>query len=215
MKRKGILFDDIHSYRDLNLILSDANIPPAKPKTNYIDIPGSDMFIDATEELGEVKYESRECEFVFVVDTNEEMTFEEKKTQVSNALHGKRMRLILDNDDQYYYEGRVSVDEYKQKGFLRQITINALAYPYKLKNEITTIATSVSGTATITCPNDRKSVIPTVIADSEMQIVFGDITTTISAGEHIFPDIKFVEGDNVITCTGNGTITFVYQEGAL
>ena len=35
---EGVWFDDIHSYENLNLILSKVEIPPAVPKTNFVDL---------------------------------------------------------------------------------------------------------------------------------------------------------------------------------
>ena len=56
MISKGISFDNIHSFYDLNLILSGVEITPAKPKTNYVDIVGGDGSIDMTEAHGDVKF---------------------------------------------------------------------------------------------------------------------------------------------------------------
>ena len=85
---KGIYFDDIHSYFDLNLILAPFVPTPAEPKTNYIDITGGDGSLDLTEGLGEVKYKDRNFTFTFTINPSEKMTFDEKVSQVSNALDG-------------------------------------------------------------------------------------------------------------------------------
>ena len=55
----GIKFDDIHSFYDLNLVLSQVDIPPATAKTSFVDIPGADGSVDMTEALGSVKYKDR------------------------------------------------------------------------------------------------------------------------------------------------------------
>ena len=64
---KGVKFGHIHSYSNLNLILSEVSIQPATPKTNYIDVPGADGSIDQTAALGEVRFNDRDCEFLFSV----------------------------------------------------------------------------------------------------------------------------------------------------
>ena len=50
----GVYFDDIHSYRDLNLILSPFTPTPAVPQTNLLQVPGRDGLLDLTEANGAV-----------------------------------------------------------------------------------------------------------------------------------------------------------------
>lgn len=128
---KGIWFDNIHSYNDLNLILSSVSIPPAAVKTNYIDIPGADGSIDLTEAQGAVRYKDRSCSFVFSAFPYED--FEEKKKQISNLLNGRRCKIRLDKDPDYYWLGRCSVNNYASDRNLHKITVNATVEPYKYK----------------------------------------------------------------------------------
>ena len=83
---RGISFGNIHSYYDLNLILSKAEIPPAEPKENYIDLPGGNGSLDLTEVHGEVKFKDREgCKFTFTMNPSSDLSdaaYEEKKTEV-------------------------------------------------------------------------------------------------------------------------------------
>lgn len=139
---KGITFGEIHSYRDLNLILSKVEIAPAKPKTNYIDIPGGDGSVDLTEAHGEVKYYDRECKFTFSMNPSgdlSEAAWEAKKTEVSNALNGNKFKITLDKDAEFYYLGRCEVNEYLSNKRLRQIVVAATVEPYKYKQEETEV----------------------------------------------------------------------------
>lgn len=139
----GIWFDGIHSYDDLHLILSKVNIPPASAKTTYVDIPGSDGSVDLTEAQGEVKYKSRGCSFTFTAFPQDD--FEEKKTEVSNCLNGKRCKITLDKDPDYYYEGRCIVNSFASNKKLNQIVVNATVSPYKMKNTNTVVNVNLSG----------------------------------------------------------------------
>lgn len=216
MKRLGVSFEEIHSYRDLNLIMTDIQISPAVANTNYIDVPGRNGSYDASEENGEVTYQDKNGKFVFIVDNyKNNLTYEEKKTEISNLLHGKTMQIILDEDPEFYYLGRLAVESTAKRGNIKQIVIAARVAPYKLKHEKTVISADVSGEQTVICPNLRMSTVPEIIADSEFRLEFDDITANVSSGTYIIPDIKFKEGDNEIKVTGNGNITFVYQEGSL
>lgn len=215
MISRGITFNNFHSYRDLGLVLTDVDIPPAVPKTSYIDIPGKDEPLDTTESLGEVKYNPRDCKFTFVVRSNNEMTFEDKKTQVSNLLNGAICKIVLDADDRFYYYGRTSVNSYLKRGNLEQIVIGAKVQPYKLMLEETIISANIETEANIICANSRKSIVPTITTDADFILKFNDISVAVPAGEKIVPDIKFVQGENVVTCIGTGNITFTYREGSL
>lgn len=217
---KGIRFDNIHSYHDLNLILSKAEIPPAQPKTTYIDIPGGDGSVDLTEANGEVKFNNRECQFTFTMNPSgdlSEAAWEEKKTEVSNALNGREFKITLDKDDRYYYLGRCSVDEYLSDKRIRQIVITAMVKPYKLKQNETVLNYTLSEEEqTVTAMNGRMSVVPEITCtDDNTKIVFGTIETVLSKGTYKVLDFQFKEGANVLKVTGSGTVTFKYREGEL
>lgn len=210
---KGIKFDELHSYRDLNLVLSIADIPPATPKTNFIDIPGGDGSVDATEAVSEVKFNDRKCTFTFAVLPTD--NFEDKKTAVSNALNGKRCKIILDKDPNYYYLGRLSVDEYASDKQLKQIVIGATVAPYKLKLAETVVYIPAGEEVTAVLNNGRKSVVPTITNTEPATIVFGDQTSNIDAGTHKLLNIWLKEGQNPITVTSDDPVKFSWQEGDL
>ena len=211
---KGIYFDDIHSFHDLNLILAPFVPVPAEPKTNYIDIAGGDGSLDMTEALGEVKYKDRPFEFTFTINPSDKMTFDEKVSQISNVLNGRKCRITLDRDPDYFWEGRCIVDKYAQDRNLKQISVKATVKPYKIKQNETVISFDLATEEKeITLKNGRKSVVPEITCtDDNTVVVFGDITQTLSAGTHKILDIYLTEGNNLLKVSGSGTITFKYQE---
>lgn len=209
----GIKFDNVHSYTDLNLVLSQVNIPPATAKTNFVDVPGADGSVDLTEAHGEVKYKDRACKFTFTVFPSDD--FEEKKTEISNLLNGKRCKIIVDKDPDYYWSGRCSVDEYSSNKNLHKIVVGAVVAPYKLKNNQTKVVVP-SGTAVVrNLPGGRKTVVPTITCTDNTTIVFNGNTINLGAGTHKNLTITLVEGSNPVTVTSTGTVTFTYQEGDL
>lgn len=219
MIETGILFDDIHSFHDLNLILSGCEIPPAKPETNYVKVPGADGSVDLTEANGKVTFNDREgCTFTFTMLPDDAMTWEEKKTEVSNLLNGRKAKITLDKDDEFYYTGRCTVDSFLSDKKLRQIVVTARVSPYKLKQAETVLEYPLSGAAqTIVVQNSRKSVSPYIETTADnVTVTFGHRTFTLeNAGQYRILDILLVEGDNTLTVSGTGTITFRFQEGAL
>ena len=222
MITKGILFGNIHSYRNLDLVLSAVEITPAIPKENYVEIKGGHGSLDLTEAHGEVKYGDRQgCKFDFTINSPEDGSserFEAKKTEVSNALNGKYFeRIILDKDSGYFYSGRCAVSEYLSDKALSQIVVTARLKPWKLKVAETVAYFTLTGTEiTISLKNARKPVVPTIECTSDnTKVVFGNHEITMNEGTHKFLDICLTEGDNVLKVSGNGGITFTYQEGDL
>lgn len=220
MIETGVLFNEIHSYRDLNLVLSNVDVSPATPKTVYVDIPGADGSLDLSEALGEVKFSDRTLKFTFTMPPGgdlSESAWEAKKTQVSNRLNGLACQITLDKDPGYYWQGRATVDEYLSTKRLRQFVISAVVRPYKLKQEVTVVSTAISSDGTtVTLKNSRRPVCPTVSCTNDnTKVVFGGATYVFGQGEHKNLGVRLVEGDNKVTVSGTGTVTFTYQEADL
>lgn len=221
MIETGVLFGNIHSFYDLNLILSSVYIAPAMPKTSYVDIPGADGSIDTTEVHGEVKYYDRVHNFTFTMNPAgdlSESAWEAKKTEVSNLLNGRAFnKIATDKDPDYFWQGRCVVDDYKSNKRVRQFVISATVRPYKLKQSETVVSFALDGTEkTVTIRNGRKSVCPVIeCTDDNTHITFGNTEFAVNAGSHKFPDIMLVYGDNELKLSGSGTVTFRFQEGDL
>lgn len=210
---KGIYFDDIHSYRDLNLVLSEVNIPPATVKTKYIDIPGGDGSVDLTEALGEVKYKDRDCSFTFTVFPYE--NFEKKKKQISNLLNGKRCKITLDKDPEYYWVGRCTINEYVSDKNLHRIVVGVTVAPYKLKRTQTIVTVPAGTSVAYTLENGRKSVVPTITTTAEATVIFEGNTYNLGVGTHTILNIELKQGKHQVTVTSSSPVEFTYQEGDL
>lgn len=128
----GVTFGDKHSYRDWNLRWVDVDIGYPNPKTKIIDIPGCSAVIDLTEALtGEVEYEQRDLTFKFETQERNFYDWETLRLSIANALHGKKMQIVLDTDPNYYYTGRAEVDFEKSDKEKGELTIKATCEPYK------------------------------------------------------------------------------------
>ena len=210
---KGMYFDNIHSYRDLNLVLSSVNIPPATAKTTFVDIPGGDGSVDLTEALGEVKYKDRGCTFTFSVFPYED--FEEKKKHISNILNGRQCKITLDKDFEYYWVGRCTVDSYASNKNLHKIVVKATVTPYKLKRT-QTIVTIPAGTSVVRMlENGRKSVVPTITTTAAATVIFEGNTYNLGVGTHTILNIELKHGRHQVTVTSTSPVVFTYQEGDL
>ena len=127
---KGITFGGLHSFDDLKLILTAQHIGAPDVKKNLIDLPGGHGRIDQTEAYGEVKYDMRELSFDFSTTVPQE-EFMPLFSRVQNALHGQKVQIILDDDPEWYYTGRVEVSEWKASKRVGTMTIDCECEPFK------------------------------------------------------------------------------------
>lgn len=216
--QRGISFGEIHSFYDLGLILSEVDIPAAKPKTRYIDIPGGDGSLDLSEVHGDIKYSDRDCKFTFTAARPMSGSeWEEHKTIVSNALNGKAFRITLDKDPDYYYTGRCEIDDFSVNKRIRQIVVKAKVNPWKWKQNVTVNEFELSNfTQEIELVNARKKVCPVIeCTNDNTNIVWKNTYYMLNAGTHKLLNIQLSEGSNVLGVAGSGTITFTWQEADL
>ena len=211
------MFGNYHTWRDFQLILASKTIGTPSPKTEVIDIPGGDGVLDLTEFFGETKYGNRNLSFEFssMVNPSEFMSL---FSTIQNALHGKKLHIILDDDPEWYYIGRISVSEWKADRNIGKLTIDCDCEPYKVQNSPTVISKTIAGTEVISLANSRKRVVPEVVIESAsgLNIVFGvGNVWDLGSGSYTLPELELVEGDNPVTVTGTGSITFTYTQAAL
>lgn len=210
---KGVKFNNFHSYNDFSLVLSSKKIGVPQPKTELLEVPGADEMLDFTEFFGDVKYSNRKLEFEFTSVSRKD--FINHFSEIQNALNGKRMQIVLDEEPNFYYSGRVSVKEWLSDKAIGKITIECDCNPYKLKNDKTVITNTVSTEKTVVLSNLRKHVVPLFKSDAEMTIEFNGNSFSMSAGESRFPSIVLREGESTLKLKGNGTVTIEYQEGGI
>lgn len=214
---KGITFGTTHTFNDLGLILGKKEIGSPAVKENKVDIPGADGSLDMTDFFGEPKYEDVKHKFEFsaAVSPDESLAL---FSRVKNMLHGKKHRIILDDDPAFYYVGRCHVSSYTDEKNIGTLSIECDCEPYKYKLQPTIMSVTIDGTQTITLTNSRKRAVPeiTITTDSNLNIVYQAVNIwDLGSGSYTLPDLELVEGENNVTVTGVGSITFSWQEAML
>lgn len=191
------------SIRFEMLLLDGYSLEPPEPKEYSVDIPGGDGKIDLTESLmGDVAYSNRKQEFTFaLVDMQDESTFEERKKDVSNFLHGRAFDYQLTMDPGYTYHGRFKVSSYGHtalsSGILGTIKIEVEAQPYKSRGRMT-YRLNATGGRVFELPCGRKKVHPVLECENPCRIRFGDKSVHIGKGSYKLNDVLFEEGYNKI-----------------
>lgn len=211
---KGVSFHGFHSFRDLHLLLTGKEIGAPEIKRQTIDIAGADGELDFTDFFGEPKYANVQHRFTFesIRPRNEQLS---QYTDIKNAIHGKKGRIILDDDPSFFYVGRCSVSKYTNEKNIGRISVDCDCEPYKYKLSKTVVARTINGTETVSLTNSRKRAVPTITTTTDMTISFGGGIWTNRAGTFTIPELELVEGENLVAVTGTGTITFTWQEAGL
>lgn len=134
MKYDGItlIVDGIyyHSYRDLHLIMTNLSIPSAVLRKKEVIVPGRSGKLDLSKFLGEA-YDNRMLKFEFHW-RGEYTKALPLQSYLENLLTGKKIELIIDDDNQYKWQGVASISNFKQLGrYMTSFDLSVDTYPYK------------------------------------------------------------------------------------
>lgn len=199
------------------------------PKTEFVDVPGADGQLDYTEALtGGVRYGNRSGTWNFIVD-NGFWDFPVLQSDILAFMHGKRKAIILADDPEYYYIGRLTVKcNFGNKDFSGiDISYNLDPYKYPLastankdwqwnelfSNTILYGKFNVYGTKSrnIINPNDS-SVSVSITVTSAMTVEFNGETISLASGKTT-DALTISPGDNYMVFNGTGQVTIDYTEG--
>lgn len=129
---RSVNFDNYNSWTDFFLIRSSKTISAPEPKYIKVEVEGADGELDLTEYFGDIKYKNRKLSFTFVAKVRE-TEFLNLFSSIQNALHGRNMKIVLEEDPDFYYFGRVTVNEWKSNKNIGEITIECDVEPYKYR----------------------------------------------------------------------------------
>ena len=230
---RGVKIGEKHTYVDWNLILTSTNIGFPNPKIETIDIPGMDGKLDFSEALtDDISYENRTISLEFeMIDSFE--NWKNKISEISNYLHGRKFKIIFDEDSSFYYYGRLTVNNFKSNKSTGTIVIECDVEPYKYDLYASdedwlwdpfsfidgiiniTKGLQVNGELEINIIGRRKKVIPKINCDNPIKLIFNGQTYNLPAGTSYSPDIEICEGENILRFIGFGTVNIEYRGGSL
>jgi predicted phage tail component-like protein len=226
-----------NTWDDWGLIPSSRpKFAPPQQKTSTVDIQGGDGVIDMSESLtGFPVYNNREGSFEFYVvmdcPQNQSKKWIDIYEEISGYLHGKNFTIVLDDDPDWYYEGRLSVNDWDSAndGTGSTITINYSVKPYKLyKDPVVQTYTfeDSSGAINITSLLDRMPVTPDSILTSGEDV---SLEFTDSDGSHTYVELKsgsrkyyeitfcklYRDVQIWLTASGSASVTITFRNGRL
>lgn len=128
----SVTFGEKNTWDDWKLVPTSRPLfnPPAQ-KVKTIEIPGGDGVIDLSQSLtGYPVFQNRTGSMEFVV-LNDFKPWHMAFSDIMDYLHGRTMRAMLEDDPEYYYEGRFAVNSWKSDKDRSKITIDYDVGPYK------------------------------------------------------------------------------------
>ena len=228
----GVTIGEKHSYKDWGIILSSKVISTPEPQINKVDIPMRDGSIDLTEALtGDIKFKDRKITLNFTV--TDRSTWSAKVSEIQNYLHGKRLKIVFDEDLAFYYLGRVSVNKWETDKAIGSLVIECDVEPFKydmfssavewewdifdfnegIINETGQLI--VDGETTIPLICRRKRMFPIFTASTAMTVEFEGEVFDLAKGKQKLYGLFLNEGVNELTFKGNGTVSIDYVGGSL
>lgn len=234
--RYGVTFNGLHSFRNYQLLPTSAPvITPPEVKTHYIDVPGADGSLDLTEALtGYPTYGDRKGTFSFQFYAPKSEWFN-IYNDIVHDLNGKSADVILDEDAQYYYKGRLTVgiptfDKHKATIQITGIfSSNKYAQdsysgndwlwdPFDFENGIAReyYRMNVRNSKTFTLIGSELIVCPTfTLEKGYLSVTVDGEVYPLSLGDNIFLNILVGEEEKQVTFVGNGIVTITYRIGGV
>lgn len=187
-----------NTYTDWKLIaLKKPLVSPARPKVNYAESEATDGSHDMTEVSADrVLYNDREGSWSYhwidVPYTDPERKWDALLSQIQNFLQGKRVKVSINDDSNYYWVGRLWVEDVTTESHRATVAIHYQFEPYKYEweeyeSELVTTPTNMTiGGNTVKIPvgfNFNGSEMPTT-----------PIVESLSTRKYYYPKQQMTRG---------------------
>lgn len=142
----SVYFGNINTFSDWHLVPDGRPvIAQPEPKITTVEIPGGQGVLDLSEALTNYPlYSNRTGTLTFNV-LNGYGDWKDTYQTIANYLHGKQKTLKLEDDPNWYYQGRFKVSwESPNDGTWSKVNIEYDLEPFKYATDLTSI--SITGT---------------------------------------------------------------------
>lgn len=212
------LLNDRSTFYDWHLILTAKSTTPPEPKTNLVNIDGINGSLDLSEALtGDVVYNDRTVTASFWTDYGKRADRENILQEILTAVHGRKIKIVDPDYPDYYFYGRVKIKSYSNILPYMTLSLEAICDPWRYAKEETTRKIEVTDVEVnaVIYNHGVKKLCPSIVVEGSVTLGYGNYKSTLSAGTYKITDLQLDRGSNVVTVSGNGSITFVYREAKL
>lgn len=106
-------------------------VNPPEFKSRTVDIPGANGMLDFSTSLtGYPTFSNRTGSWEFLV-MNGYDSWEATYSKIMDYVHGRTFMIALEDDPTYYYEGRITVNEWRSEPNWSRIVLNYSVWPFK------------------------------------------------------------------------------------
>ena len=206
---QGAIFGNRHSVEDYKSIMNYARITTPAVKENYVDVPGGNSSLDLTEAVSGVTFNDGQIIFKF--------TFfkEDNKNRMKNDLHGEKLKIILEREPEYCYDGRLFCRDGDYTGNIYELYIDARVAPYKQERQMTVHTEEITSSKEIILINDRMPSMPSITVSGNISITFNNCSFRLTDGTYAIPEITLTGGINRIQAAGKGSLKLQYRKGKI
>lgn len=213
-----VTFGSYNSKTNFHLDYLHKVIKEPKVKTTTVNIPLVHGELDLTERLtgSDPIFANRQITLNFELRSIRSAWMTDYST-IMQSLHGRVMNVILGEDPNYYWNGRVTVGALEDHGFTAGITISIDAFPFKWKNTSTTVGTYTlnSTVKTVTFTISDQLALPEFTTSNTANIEYNGQIFAASSSVLSPPGMLLKKGSCTVKLTGSGSCTFRYRGGAL
>jgi len=220
----SLTIGDRNTYNDFGLIpTARPVINPPEPNFSYLEVPGRSGVIDLSETLtGMLSYTNRTGSIEFFVTGKR--NWSELYSELLAFLQGRFMRVVLEDDPLYYYEGRLTINAWKSNKNNSTVIVDYDLSPFKYetKNAVNGYLISnrnfQNSNAYFYPEMDTKTIEMIVTcsdaADLNVTALVGGIMYQCKKGVNILPILQ-TDGIGYIRVGGTGSVTINYRRGKL
>lgn len=205
-------------------------------KRESVEVPGADGELDLSEVLtGYPTYENRRGSIKFRFYDNGTPA-RPRWHNLKNYLHGRKMRAVVEDDLEYYYEGRFMVGdlEWAKRGNWADTEISYDVKPYKLEFATSTEdwlwdpfnfetgvireygGIEVNGLTTVNVTGSRKPTVPKfIVTGGALTLTFNEITYDLPVGTTVLPQITLMDEEYEMIFDGVGSVSIEFRGGCL
>lgn len=126
-----------NTFENFGLVPAERpDVIPPEVKTQYVDLPASDGVLDYTELLlGKTPFGRRQGSWRFYTDEFKmrslNLTWHSLYQFLLDNLNGTECEVSLDDDQDYFYKGRISVNQWRSLASFSEITLDYNFDSYK------------------------------------------------------------------------------------
>lgn len=218
-EKRGFILGDYNTATE-GWTLCEWAFPEPDPVTNYVNVPGRLAGpLDMTETLtGDPRYDSRPLTARFECSEGSRLERDAIIADMVNRLNGYRREIIFPDDPTRYAVGRLTVKKDYSDMAHASVTVTGTCEPWRYNREQTVREVALLGsTSTLVLSNSGRLVVSPEIKVSgygaSIRLTSDAGTWELSAGTQHLPGFTLPANSNtLLTCTGTGTLTFVYRE---